>query len=144
MYCVYKDIRVTRLYYFPELSYLHLALKANVEYSLENVEADFKAINELKKDKRIFVLIDMGDASFEHIPKNVMKYMAESPYRKNHIKIALITPGLGTKIFGNFYVRVFKPETTTRIFNDVPSAWKWLGMDKQMYSEIEQALQDNS
>lgn len=145
MNCIHLNTRVTRLFYFPELKYLHLILKKNVVYSLENVEADFETIHELKKEEQLFVLIDMSEASFEHIPKEVMHYMANSSYRKYQKKIALITPGLGTKLFGNFYINVFKPEKSTRVFNNLSDVFKWFGFknENSLKLEIEQALQHN-
>jgi hypothetical protein len=145
MNCIHLNTSVTRLFYFPELKNLHLILKKNIVYSSENVEADFETIHELKKEEHLFVLIDMGDASFEHIPKEVMHFMANSPYRKYQKKIALITPGTGTKLFGNFYINVFKPEKSTRIFNNLSDALKWFELknENSLKLEIEQALQHN-
>lgn len=146
MHHIFKEINVTKLYYFPDWAYLHLELKDNVEYSLETVGADFKSINELKGNAKIFVLIDMTATSFEHIPKEVMNYMANSPYKSNHVKIALIANGLGQKIFGNFYLKIFKPETNTRLFSSLHDALTWFeftDVDTKLKS-IDSALQHNS
>lgn len=145
MESVFLDLNVSEFYYFPSIKYTHLILKDNVVYSLKTVEEDFLKINNLKKDEKIYVLIDMTNISFEHIPKEVMNYMANSPYKKNHIKIALIASGLGQKLFGNFYLNVFKPESKTKIFSTVKDAFKWFDFDDQenILKEIDRALQHN-
>ena len=142
---IFLDINVTKLYYFPSYHYLHLVLKQNVDYTLKNVEEDFLTINNLKKDEKIYVLLDMTHISFEHIPKEVMNYMANSPYRNNHIKVALVATGLGQKIFGNFYLNIFKPETNSKIFNSIIDAFKWFGFSEQnsKLTELGRALQHN-
>lgn len=142
---IYLDTNVTNLFYFPSIKYLHLKLKADVTYSLRTVEEDFITINNLKKDEKIYVLIDMTDISFEYIPKEVMNYMANSPYKKNHLRIALIANGLSQKIFGNFYLNIFKPETNTKIFNCITDAFKWFDFVDQeaTLKEIDIALQHN-
>lgn len=99
----FLDLNLSEFYYFPSIKYAHLMLRDNVVYSLKTVEEDFLKINNLRKDEKIYVLIDMTNTSFEHIPTEVMNYMANSPYKKYHIKIALIASGLGQKLFGNFY-----------------------------------------
>lgn len=143
MECIRLNTKVTELFYFPEIKYLHLFLKADVEYSLENVESDFKTIHELKKDDNIFVLIDMTEASFEHIPKETLHYMANSPYKKYQKKIAIITKELGTKLLGNFYLKYFKPEAKTRLFTKSEEALLWFGIPQNKFPQIEQALQHN-
>jgi ADP-dependent phosphofructokinase/glucokinase len=142
---VFLDTNVTRLYYFPDFKYLHLELKNNVEYSLQTVEEDFKTINDLKKDEKIYVLIDMTNISFDHIPKEVMKYLADSPYSIYQIKLALVATGLGQKIIGNFYLNVFKPETNTKIFNSIKDAFKWFDLPDQelKLKQIDLALHHN-
>jgi hypothetical protein len=142
---VFLNTNVTKLYYFPSYDYLHLILKDNVVYSLKNVQEDFLAINNLKKDKKIYVLLDMANTSYEHIPKDVMEYMANSPYSKNHIKIALVTEGIGQKLVGNFYLNIFKPKTNSKIFNTVSDAFKWFGFTEQTskLKELDLALQHN-
>ncbi len=146
MPCTFLNINVTYLYYFPDCLYLHLLLKANVEYSLKKVEEDFKTINQLKGNEKIFVLIDMTNTSFEHIPKEVMNYMANSPYRDNHLKIALIASGTGQKLFGNFYLNIFKPATNTKVFTTVRDALSWFELTNinEKLQEIDSALQHNS
>lgn len=141
----FLDLNVSRFFYFPSIKYVHLILKDNVIYSLQTVEEDFLSINELKKDEKIFVLIDMTNTSFEHIPKEVMNYMANSPYKANHIKIALIATGLGQKLFGNFYLNVFKPESKTKIFSSIKDAFKWFEFNNtnDLLKEIDNALQHN-
>lgn len=145
MTSVFLDTNVTKLYYFPSFKYLHLVLKENVDYSLEAVTADFLTINNLKKDESIYVLLDMNDISFEHIPKEVMDFMANSEYKKYHIKIALIASGLGQKLVGNFYLKMFKPEANTKLFTSVKNAFKWFDFEDQetKLKELDRALQHN-
>lgn len=140
---VHLKTRLTDLFYFPEIKYLHLFLLPDVEYCLENIESDFRLIHELKKDEEIFILIDMAGASFEHIPKEVLHFMANSPYRKYQKQIAIITDALGTKIIGNFYLSYFKPQANTRLFKHMKDAIEWFGFEKSKLKEIEQASQDH-
>lgn len=141
----FLDLNVSEFYYFPSIKYAHLMLRDNVVYSLKTVEEDFLKINNLRKDEKIYVLLNMTNTSFEHIPKEVMNYMANSPYKKYHIKIALIATGLGQKQFGNFYLNVFKPESKTKIFSTVKEDFKWFDFEdhEAELKELDCALQHN-
>lgn len=141
----FKDANLSYLYYFPSFDYLHLRLKNNVEFTLAAVEEDYAIISELKKEKNIYVLIDLRDISFEHIPKEVMSYLANNPKRVYQIKLAIIADSLSHKLLGNFYLSIFKPETKTKVFKNVKDAFKWFDFKDQevKLNELSNALQYN-
>lgn len=143
---VFFETVLAKLMYFPTQQLLHIALKGNAEYSLQNVEDTFLKIHDIKKDNQIYVVIDLSKISFEHIPKETLKYLANNPYVKYQLKLAVIVKNLAHKIFGSSYLKIFEPKTETRVFKTLPDAIAWFAFSdsENKIIEIEQALQHNS
>ena len=64
--------------------------------------------------------------AFNHIPKETMQYLSKNPYNKYQIAAAILIEGLGLKLIGNFYLKVYKPEVNTKLFLVEETAKKWL------------------
>ena len=126
MEVIKADSVLVYICYFPEPQFLYVKLKENVNYSLENVIKVHEAIHEIKKDVSIKILINIEDAQYEYFPKESMKYLSENPYSKFQVKKGILIKGLGQKIFGNFYLTIFKPKVKTRLFTKIETAIEWL------------------
>jgi len=145
MECVFLHTRLSKIYYFPSFDYLHVVLKGNVEFVLDEVKEEFTTIHNLKKDKSAYFGLDIRSIYFEHIPKEVLQYLASSPYSAYQIKLAIITDALSQRLLGNFYLNFFKPKTNTKLFKDTSTAFAWFEFaDKDAkLKELENALQHN-
>ena len=146
MDCVFLHTKLSKIYYFPSYDYLHLVLNGNTEFTLPEVEEEFLTIRGIKGEKKIYIGLDIRAIYFENIPKEVLQYLASSPYSGYQIKLAIISDGLGQRLLGNFYMNFFKPETKTRLFKTVAEAFTWFEFpDKHLkLVELENALQHNS
>lgn len=140
---VFFETELAKLIYFSTEHLLYIALKSNVEYSLKNVEATFKKIHEIKKEEQIFVVIDISKISFEHIPKETLTFMADNPYVKYQLKLAVVVKNLAHQILGSSYLKLFEPKTETRVFKTLPDAIKWFDIKDRdtKLMEIEKTLQ---
>ncbi len=141
---VFFETELAKLTYFSSQKILYIGLKSNADYSLENVKESFKKIHEVKKEERIFVLVDITKLAYEHIPKEAMAFLADNQYIQYQIKLAIVVKNLAHKILGSSFLKVFKPKTETRVFKTLPDAINWFGFEEKVIKDLENALQHNS
>ncbi len=125
MEVIKADTLLTNLYYFPTLQFLYLELKPNVDFTLSNVIKEHQAINEIKKDANVRLLVNIKKVQYEHFPKESLQYFSDNQYSKYQIKKGILIKGLGQKMLGNFYLKFFKPNVNTRMFSEIETALDW-------------------
>ncbi len=101
-------------------------LTANKEISLELVKDAYVRIAEVLDKKVVVILMDMRHIELTYYPADVMRYVADNEFIQYQNAYAILIRGLAQKLIANFYLRVFKPKTPTRIFTDASEATKWL------------------
>lgn len=113
-------------FYADERGFYYMKLKEGEEVALDDVSQIHKFISENHQGKRMPVLIELGYGS--SLAEGVYEYMAHNENRFS-IADAILISTFAHKIATTFYLRHFKPQRATRVFNDVFDALKW--MEKQ-------------
>lgn len=79
---------------------------------------------ELSGGKSFAVLLDATN-SFTTSPE-ARELVASKEYTDLRVAAAFFTSSMANRLIGNFFIRVNKPATPTRMFNDEQSALEWL------------------
>jgi hypothetical protein len=97
----------------------------------EEMKEQFKAREELVKDDKYAVLVDARN--FNTTTEGARKFLAGT-HQPKRIAMAVLTNNLAVTLLANFYLKVNKPNTPTRIFNKEENAVKWLReeLEKQL------------
>lgn len=143
MKLVFFETPVARLTYFPGETFLNVEVKGDGDFSLENTQATFEAISEVKGEQKIYILIDARPISYDYIPKETLSFLADNSYVKYQIKLAILINNPGLHLLSNFYLKFFKPKTNTKVFKTRSSALTWLGIEDQktITKNLESTLQ---
>jgi hypothetical protein len=119
------ETTLSHSFYDEEENLLFIKLKTQPEPTLELARTNFEQTHYYLGQKVVKVITDLRCLEFAYIPREVMDYMANSPYNQYQESVALIISGLGQKLIGNFYLSVVKPKVKTRIFNSPEGALEW-------------------
>jgi hypothetical protein len=131
------DTVLTWSYYCEEENLLLVKLKDGPEMNLENVILNNEQTYKVMGDKVTKVIYDVRHLEFTHIPKEVLKYIADSPHSKFQESEAFILTGLGQKLIANFYLAVMKPKTKTKMFTGLDPALEWQEIkNKEKFRDI--------
>ncbi|MCE3227845.1 MAG: hypothetical protein K0S32_2396 [Bacteroidetes bacterium] len=135
------DTVLSRSFYCEDENLMVVRLKDDNEMNLENVVLNNEQTYRIMGDKVVKVIYDVRQLEFSHIPKEVLKYMADSPHSKYQESEAFILAGLGQKIIANFYLAVMKPKTKTKMFTNFDQALEWHQVKnkipfQKLYSEL--------
>ncbi|MFT5904325.1 MAG: hypothetical protein ACI9O2_001183 [Flammeovirgaceae bacterium] len=103
-----------------------MKLKEGEQVSLEDITQVLQFIKDKNESERRPVLIELGYGS--SMAEGVYEYMAHNENRFSTADAILIST-FAHKIATTFYLRHFKPQRATRVFNDVFDALAW--MEKQ-------------
>lgn len=97
----------------------------------EGVELDVDDVKEMRKiylqfsgGKSFAILLD-ATQSFSPTDE-ARKLLASKEYTDKRIAAAFVTTTLANRLIGNFFIKVNKPLTPTKLFNDEVSALAWL------------------
>lgn len=122
---------LTHSYYYATENLLYVKLKGDEEITLEKIvlhnEQSLFTLGEIST-KTIY---DVRNIEFSHIPREVLKYVSDSPHGKYQSEEAFILSGLGQKILANFYLKVMKPKVKTKMFVTLKDALNWLEIKNQ-------------
>jgi hypothetical protein len=111
---------------FDDDDYLEIIMSESAVLDLANVINHFETTREFTNYKKVGCVLDLKAIKFNHIPKEVMSYLANSKYNQYQLGVAIIIEGLGQKILGNFYLKVHKPKVQTKLFTNYNEAKVWL------------------
>ncbi|MFT5596516.1 MAG: hypothetical protein ACI8QH_001314 [Flammeovirgaceae bacterium] len=106
--------------------FYYMKLKEGEQVSLEDITQVLQFIKDKNESERRPVLIELGYGS--SMAEGVYEYMAHNENRFSTADAILIST-FAHKIATTFYLRHFKPQRATRVFNDVFDALAW--MEKQ-------------
>lgn len=108
---------------YNELGYYELFIKDNVEIFIDDIHLIVNAQKQLIGSKSP-TLISGGQYSITNT--ETLKYVSineNMPYSKC---AAFIVNSISQKLLGNFYLKIYKPQRPTRIFNNKTDAITWL------------------
>lgn len=97
----------------------------------EGVELDVDDVHEMR---RIYLQFSKGkdfaillDATQSFSPTGEARtLLASKEFTDKRIAAAFVTTTLSNRLIGNFFIKVNKPLTSTKLFNDEISAFAWL------------------
>ena len=92
--------------------------------SLEESKAIHGMITELNEGKPIYIMHVPGEHT--SADDDTRKFLSSEEGLKQRIAIAFVLQSMAQKIVGNFYLKINKPETPTKFFNDQADAEEWL------------------
>jgi len=120
-------------FFFEKENLLFIKIKENLELTVPNVILNNEQIYKVLGEKVTKVLFDIRHLQFTHIPRDVLNYIADSPYGKYQESEAFVISGLGQKLLANFYLKVIKPKVKSKFFTNFQSALQWLEVENTNY-----------
>jgi hypothetical protein len=118
------EIDLGRITFQDRLLLVEIDLKQ--ELSLVMVKESYALIAEILNKRTVVLLTDMRSVELTHYPTDVMRYVSDNEYVQYQKANAILIRGLAQRLIANFYLRVFKPKTPTRVFTDYNEAQAWL------------------
>lgn len=110
--------------HFIEDDVLYIIFKNGVDVDIEGMKESKRARLSLQKDRSMKVLVDTRGVF--NISKEARAYAAEERHAKMSKAMAIISDSLPTRLLTNFFVNFNKPNTPTKVFNNMDSALTWL------------------
>lgn len=107
--------------------FYYMKLKEGEQVSLEDISQILQFIKDKSESERRPVLIELGYGS--SMAQGVYEFMAHNENRFSTADAILIST-FAHKISTTFYLRHFKPQRATRVFNDVFDALAWIEKQK--------------
>ncbi len=120
-----KVYPLATLEFNPETNILVYRVKQGIEVDVYEITEMLKYVEEFMGDVKHYAVVDFGS--------NVMsttearnKY-AESTYIQTYrIADAFVVKSLGVRIVANFFIKITRPKTPTKLFTDEKVAINWL------------------
>jgi hypothetical protein len=98
--------------------------KANVEFDVQDAYEIRKIFIGLAEGSKWAVLAD-GENYFS-TTSEFRQLAASKEYTDNRLALAIVTRSMATKIIGNFFIKVNKPGSPTKLFTNETEAYIWL------------------
>lgn len=103
------------------------------ELDIDAIKNYYHYLNSVVGENKVLFLTDMR-THYINLPKNVLEYIASDPYSKKiRLADAIVVKSLPNRLIANFYIRFFKPNEPTKLFNSLDSAEEWLFKKKNEY-----------
>lgn len=115
------------VFYPDDRGFYYMKLKEGEQVSVNDITQILGFIREKKNGERRPVLIELGYGST--LAEGVYEFMAHNENRFSTADAILIST-FAHKIATTFYLRHFKPQRATRVFNDVFDALAWMEKNK--------------
>lgn len=115
-------------FYPDERGFYYMKLKEGEQVSLKDISQVQQFIKDKSDGERRPVLIELGYGS--SMAEGVYEFMAHNENRFSTADAILIST-FAHKISTTFYLRHFKPQRATRVFNDVFDALAWMEKQKK-------------
>lgn len=103
---------------------IQLQFKDGFNGDVKDARNMIETFKQLKRTEKVLALVIYKDDNT--FTKETREYIASDEVSKTVRADALVIKGLALKIIGNGYLRINRPKRPTRLFNDVPTALKWL------------------
>ncbi len=102
-----------------------IVMMPDVELTLDDVMAiRGRGMETYNPEKPFYVLVDMREIA--DISDEARAFVAGKESAKYHAAMALVVSSMAARIMGNVYIRMNRPERSTKMFNDIEAAHKWL------------------
>lgn len=107
-----------------EENILHVLLKPQADVTLEAAEENHRVTRELAGDKSVLVLVDVRPA--RSITREARMSFSDPEKRANTIAQAMIVDSGISKVMGNLFIGLNKPDFPVRLFTSEDEAIDWL------------------
>lgn len=98
--------------------------RVNVELEVQDAVEIRKNFLALAGGRKWAVLVD--GANFFSTTNEFRQLSASAAYTNLRLALAIVTNSMANKILGNFFIKVNKPSTPTRLFSNEAEALAWL------------------
>lgn len=106
-----------------------LTFEDDYEVELEDAVEIDKAFIKITQNTKFSVIVDARD-KFSSITNDARNFFANDPeILPIREKLAIVVNNMPTKILANFFMRFNRPQTPTKVFNDLNLALEWLSND---------------
>ena len=102
---------------------LYVEILEYADLDEKTLTEQFETRNKLIGDREFTVLVDARKN--HNATREGREFMAKSD-NPNRKALAIMTNNLAVKLIANFYIKINKPKTPTKLFNDIKEAEKWL------------------
>ncbi len=120
-------------FYFKKDNLLFVKIKEDPDLTIQNTIINNEQTHATLGEIICKVILDVRHLQFTHIPREVLNYVADSPYGKYQLAEAILISGLGQKLIANFYLKVIKPKVNSKIFTSLLSALEWHDIENKNY-----------
>jgi hypothetical protein len=101
-----------------------LKLQSNIELDANDAIEIRSNFLSLSNGKKWGVLVDAEN--FFSTTSEFRQLSASKEYTDLRIALAIVTNSMATKIIGNFFIKVNKPASPTKLFSNEKQAFEWL------------------
>ncbi len=114
----------TATIFSDENNIVHVVLHPKVKIDYEDALDNALVLKNLSNNKPILKLIDLrGNGTIE---KKAQKFIDSVEVKANTIARAVLKGSALNSIVVNFFIKINKPETPTKIFSNYDEAYAWL------------------
>jgi hypothetical protein len=104
---------------------LFITLKEDAEIDVDQIKEAIRGRKEIQKDLPMLTLTDIRNLYSISNKARIFAAKNES-IRELNKAMAILTSSLATKMFANFFIKVNKPKTPTKMFDSKEKALNWL------------------
>ena len=101
-----------------------LQMLDGVEITMKDAQKMSVEFRKLAKGKKFAVLLDASN-NFT-LRKEAMDYLSSNELTLDRIAAAFVTKSIANKLVGNFFIKVKRPSSPTKMFSDEKDAIEWL------------------
>lgn len=121
----YIKLKHAEITLYQENIYM-LTFEDDYEVELEDAIEIDKTFIKITNNTKFSVIVDARD-KFSSITNDARNFFANDPeIIPIREKIAIVVNNMPTKILANFFMRFNRPQTPTKVFNNLEEAVKWL------------------
>ncbi|MCB0408761.1 MAG: STAS/SEC14 domain-containing protein [Flavobacteriales bacterium] len=103
---------------------LYITLKEDADLKVENIDEMIDARIRIQNGKKMKVIADIRNIWQASL--KARKRAASSEMQSQNIAMAIVTDSLASKLLANFFIKINKPSSPTRMFNSKEEGLLWL------------------
>lgn len=103
---------------------IHQSHYPQSEVTIKDVKKEVATYPILSNNRKVFVLIDLSNV--KSVEKRARDYLASDATAKFVLAAALVTPTMVSKVMGNFFLGLNKPQIPVKLFISKEDGVEWL------------------
>ena len=105
-------------------SVIYINVLGGSEIDVEDIEAMHESIMQLSKGEEYRLLVNATEPF--SMSAEARATIAGNRFATNRVAIAFVTRAMANILLGNFFIKINKPITPTKLFASEDAAFKWL------------------